>query len=102
MLLVAAFAWSWTNAQDPFAGRVYAYEVLSDAQATVTVEVTNKGDLPVRCEAVAKDRSTLPVGTAVVEVAPGTEVTRVPATITTTGRAVTVVVRDCVAVTRVP
>jgi Domain of unknown function (DUF4307) len=100
--VVAFFAWSRASSDD-FSAVVQSYSVDSDTLVNAAVEVTNHADLPVRCEIVAKDRYTQVVGTAVVE-GPATEGRTVVSTeITTTGRAVVAVVRDCAAApARVP
>jgi hypothetical protein len=65
---------------------------------TATIEVTNHGDQGVRCEILAKDRYTQPVGTSVIEVPQGVENTQVATSLTTVGRAVVVTVSSCTAV----
>jgi Domain of unknown function (DUF4307) len=100
--VVAFFAWSRASADD-FSAVVQSYSVDSDTQVSAAVEVTNHSDLPVRCEIVAKDRYTQVVGTSVVEGPATGGRTVVSTAITTTGRAVVAVVRDCAAASaRVP
>jgi hypothetical protein len=90
------FAWSRASADD-FSAFVQSYSVESDTLVNAAVEVTNQGDLPVRCEVVAKDRYTTVVGTSVVQAPAGAALTVQTSAITTTGRAVVAVVRTCAA-----
>jgi hypothetical protein len=100
---VTGFYLWWAAAQDPFAASIQAFSVESDTLVSATAAVTSDGEQVVRCELLAKDRSTQPVGTAIVELPKGQREAALSTTITTTGRAVTVVVRDCATVSaRVP
>ena len=100
--VVAFFAWSRASGDD-FSAVVQSYAVESDTLVKAAVEVTNHGDVPVRCEIVAKDRYTQVVGTSVVSAPAGEGRLVVSTAITTTGRAVVAVVRDCAGVpARVP
>ncbi len=98
VLVVLAFGWWWWSHQDRFGARIHSYSVESDSLVTATIEVTNHGDGAVRCEILAKDRYTQPVGTSIIEVPQGVRTTQVPTTLTTTGRAVVVTVGSCAAV----
>ncbi len=103
VVAVLGFGAWWWSAQDPYAARVRTYTVESDAQTRAVIEITNRGNQVVRCEIVAKDRYTQPVGVEIVETPAVSPVSVVETTLTTTGRAVTVIVRDCGGVgTRVP
>ncbi len=105
--VIAFYRW-WASAQETFGARVQSFSVMSDTAAIADIEVTNPEDLPLRCEIVAKDRLTQVVGTSIVETgaqpdANVGDVIVVATSLTTTGRAVVVVVRDCTpTATRVP
>ena len=95
VLAVVAFYLWWASEQDDYGARVQSFAVTSDTSVSTDIEVTNHASTDVRCEIVAKDRYTQVVGTSVVQAAPADGVTVVPTTVTTTGRAVVVVVRAC-------
>ena len=95
VLAVVAFYLWWASDQDSFGARVQSYVVTSDTSVATDIEVTNHASTDVRCEIVAKDRYTQVVGTSVIRAAPAKGVTVVPTTVTTTGRAVVVIVRAC-------
>jgi hypothetical protein len=98
VLAVVAFYLWWASDQDDYSARVQSFEITSDSSVSTDVEVTNHGSTDVRCEIVAKDRSTQVVGTSVIQSPPAPGITVVRTTVTTTGRAVVVIVRACSAV----
>ena len=75
VLAVVAFYLWWAADQDAYSARVQSYEVTSDTSVSTDVEVTNHGSTDVRCEIVAKDRSTQVVGTSVIQAPPADGVT---------------------------
>ncbi len=98
VVAVLAFGWWWWSDQDRFGGQIHSYSVESDSLVTATVEVTNHGGAGVRCEILAKDRYTQPVGTTIIEIPQGVGTTLVETTLTTVGRAVVVTVNSCAAI----
>jgi hypothetical protein len=93
-----AFA-AWVGFQkDPVTGRLWGYEVVSDSQTTVTLDVVRPDPLDVTCTVYAQGGDHSIVGEKSVDVpASQREEVRVRIDIETERRAVTGVLRTCVA-----
>lgn len=90
---------AWVGFQDkPVTGRLWGYDVKDDHQVTVTLDVIRPDPLDVRCTVYAQAHDHSIVGEKTVDLpASPQEKTRVTIDIETERRAVTGVLRTCVA-----
>lgn len=95
--LGVAFA-AWVGFQkDPVTGRLWGYEVISDSQVSVTLDVIRPDPLAVQCTVYAQAEDHSIVGEKTVDVpASEEEKVRVEIDIETERRAVNGVLRTCV------
>ncbi len=94
--LGVAFA-AWVGFQeDPVSARVYSYDIASDNQVTVSLDVVRPDPLDVRCTVFAQALDHSIVGEKTVDVAgSANEVERIEIDIQTERRAVTGTLRTC-------
>lgn len=96
--LGVAFA-AWVGFQkDPVTGRLWGYDVIDDKQVTITLDVIRPDPLAVRCTVYAQSADHTIVGEKTFDIpASNKEKVRVSTTIETERRAVTGVLRTCIA-----